>query len=117
MRLSADYGAEAPLTLVSAILLYGSKQKIRLATVHVPEPNPNGGTPLLGEGQPVSRQFLDQLSRNLQIELPAAWLPDNVLVWSQRLAAWWEPARVRPVFFSPESDGKRWTGNSIHILH
>lgn len=110
MRFSADYGSEAIVHLVSAILLYGSQQKIRLATVHAPEPNPNGGPPLLGEGQPVSQQFLDQLSRNLQSELPATWLPEHVLIWSQRLVAWWEPARIRPMFFSAESDGKTLDG-------
>lgn len=110
MRFSADYGTEAPFHLLSAILLYGNQQKIRLATVHSTEPNPNGGPPLLGEGQPVSRQFLDQLSRNLQSELPPAWLPEHVLIWSQRLVAWWEPARRRPMFFSPESDGKTLDG-------
>lgn len=116
MRLCADYGTDAPLHLVSAILLYGSKDalygnnKIRLATVHTPEPNPAGGPPLLGEGQPVSKSFLEKLSRSLQSELPAGWLPENVLIWSQRLAAWWEPARIRAMFFSPESDGKTLDG-------
>ncbi len=110
MRFSADYGADAPLHLVSAVLLYGSKEKIRLATVHTPEPNPAGGPPLLGEGHPVSKSFLETLSRSLQSELPIAWLPENVLIWSQRLAAWWEPSRIRPMFFSPESDGKTLDG-------
>ena len=116
MRLSADYGSDAPLHLVSAILLYGSKDarygqaKIRLATVHVPEPNPAGGPPLLGEGQPVSKPFLEQLTRDLQTELPMAWLPTNVLIWSRRLAAWWEPARISPMFFSPESFDERLWG-------
>ena len=110
MRFSADYGTEAEFQLMSAILLYGNQQKVRLATVHALESNPNGGPPLLGEGQPVSRQFLDQLSRNLQSELPATWLPEHVLIWCRRLVAWWEPARVRPMFFSPESDGKTLDG-------
>ena len=105
-----DYGSEAAFHLMSVILLYGSQQKIRLATVHAPESNPNGGPPLLGAGQPVSRQFLHQLSCNLQSELPATWLPEHVLIWSQRLVAWWEPARLRPMFFSPESDGKTLDG-------
>ncbi len=110
MRFSADYGTEAPFHLLSAILLYGHQQRIRLATVHSIEPNPNGGPPLLSEGQPVSRQFLDQLSKTLQGELPPAWLPEHVLMWSQRLVAWWEPACLRPMFFSPESDGKTLDG-------
>ncbi len=116
MRLSADYGSDAPLHLVSAILLYGTKDalygnnKIRLATVHAPEPNPDGGPLLLGEGQPLSKPFLEQLTRDLQTELPLAWLPVNVLIWSRRLAAWWEPAGIRPMFFSPESDGKTLDG-------
>jgi PRTRC genetic system protein B len=114
--MSADYGTEMPLQLVSAILLYGSKDalygqmRVRLATVHQPEPNPAGGPPILGEGQPVSKSFLDELSLSLQSELPPAWLPTHVLMWSRRLAAWWEPASVRPMFFSPDSDGKTLDG-------
>ena len=76
MRLCADYGTHAPLHLVSAILLYGSNdalygnQKIRLATVHTPEPNPAGGPPILGEGQPVSKSFLETLSRSCKASFP-----------------------------------------------
>ncbi|MGH9773006.1 MAG: hypothetical protein ACRD4Q_15130, partial [Candidatus Acidiferrales bacterium] len=95
MHLHAEYGQEAPLNLIHAILLYGSKDRIRLATVHAPEDDPNGGPPMLGEGKPVSRQFVEKLSRDLQSDLPAAWLPENVLIWSQPLVAWWEPERIR----------------------
>jgi hypothetical protein len=37
MYLEAEYGETASLDLVQAILLYGSKERIRLATVHLPE--------------------------------------------------------------------------------
>jgi PRTRC genetic system protein B len=110
MHLHAEYGQEAPLNLIHAILLYGSKDRIRLATLHTPEKDLNGGPPMLGEGQPISREFLQKLSRDLQGEMPAAWLPDNVIVWSQSLVAWWESARTRPMFFTPKSDGKSLDG-------
>lgn len=106
MRLSAEYGGEAPLDLIRALLLYGSQDLIRLATLHTPEPDPNGGPPILSEGRPLTRAFVQQLSRDLQEELPVVWLPEHIIVWSQGLVAWWEPARLRPMFFSPESDGR-----------
>ena len=110
MYLEAEYGPTAPLDLVHAILLYGSKERIRLATVHVPESDPQGGPPLLGEGQPLTRQFLEHLCRGLGSELPAAYLPERVLIYSTSLTAWWEPAQTRCLFFSHESDGKTLDG-------
>lgn len=110
MHLEAEYGETAPLNLIYAILLYGSKERIRLATVHAPEYDPNGGPPILGEGQPLTRQFLETLCRGLGSELPTAYLPGHVLVYSTSLVAWWEPARRRPMFFSPECDGRTLDG-------
>lgn len=110
MHLEAEYGAAAPLNLIHAILLYGSKEHIRLATVHTPERDPEGGVPMLSEGQPASRQFLETLSRGLGNELPVAYLPEHVLIYSSSLVAWWEPARRRTMFFSHESDGKTLDG-------
>lgn len=110
MQLHAEYGQETPLHLVHAILLYGSKERIRLATVHTLERDPDGGLPMLSEGQPVSRQFLETLSRGLGSELPVAYLPEHVLIYSTSLVAWWEPARTRSMFFSHESDGKTLDG-------
>ena len=110
MRLSAEYGGEAPLDLIRALLLYGSQDRIRLATLHTPEPDPNGGPPILSEGRPLTREFLRQLRRDLEGEVPTIWLPDSVVVWSPQLVAWWEPACFRPMFFSPESDGRSLDG-------
>ncbi|HEY7208810.1 MAG TPA: PRTRC system protein B [Bryobacteraceae bacterium] len=110
MRVYVEYGAAAPFELVKAILLYGTKDRIRLATVHSPEPDPNGGPPILGEGRPVTREFVERLSRDLHSELPASWLPEHILVWSHSLVAWWEPARVRPMFFEQTTDGKMLDG-------
>ncbi len=113
MYLEAEYGETAALDLVQAILLYGSKERIRLATVHLPERDLQGGPPILGEGQPLTRQFLESLCRGLGSELPVAYLPDHVLIYSTSLVAWWERARTRPMFFSEESDGKMLNGRSF----
>lgn len=110
MHLHAEYGQEAPFDLVRAILLYGSQDRIRLATVHTPERDPNGGPPILSEGQAISREFVQKLSRDLQSDMPVAWLPENVVIYSQTLIAWWEAERIRTMFFSPESDGKKLGG-------
>src|SRR5581483_576705 len=113
MYLEAEYGETAVLDLVQAILLYGSKERIRLATVHLPEKDLQGGPPILGEGQPLTRQFLESLCRGLGSELPVAYLPDHVLIYSTSLVAWWEPARTRPMFFGEQSDGKTLHGKSF----
>ena len=53
MYLDAEYGQSAPMNLVHAILLYGSERTIRLATVHRPINDPQGGPPLLDAGAAV----------------------------------------------------------------
>ena len=80
MHFGAEYGQSAPLNLVHAILLYGSGEKIRLATVHQPVNDLQGGPPLLDAGEPLTRGFLETLVRGLGNELPAAFLPANVLI-------------------------------------
>lgn len=113
MHLEAEYGETAPLDLVHAILLYGNKERIRLATLHTPERDLEGGQPVLGEGQPLTREFLESLCRGLGNELPVAYLPDHVLIYSTSVVAWWEPAQVRSMFFSHECDGKTLDGKSF----
>src|SRR5262245_17631330 len=111
MYIDAEYGQSTPLNLVHAILLYGSAEKIRLATVHQPANDPQGGPPLLDAGEPLTRGFLETLVRSLGNELPAAFLPGHVLIYSTSLVAWWEPARIRSMFFAPDCDGKTLDGN------
>lgn len=110
MYFDAEYGQSAPMNLIHAILLYGSENKIRLATVHQAVSDPQGGPPLLDAGEPLTRGFLEALVRGLGSELPAAFLPSNVLMYSTSLIAWWEPAQVRAMFFVPDCDGKSLDG-------
>ena len=72
MYFDADYGQSAPMNLIHAILLYGSENKIRLATVHRPVNDPQGGPPLLDAGEPLTRDFLASLVRGLGSELPGS---------------------------------------------
>ena len=113
MYFDAEYGRSAPLSLVRAILLYGSGEKIRLATVHEPVNDPQGGPPLLDAGEPLTRGFLEALVRGLGNELPAAFLPSNVLVYATSLTAWWEPPQIRSMFFAPDCDGKTLDGKLL----
>ena len=113
MYFDAEYGQSAPMKLVHAILLYGTERTIRLATVHQPVSDPQGGPPLLDAGEPLTRDFLDILVRGLGSELPAAFLPHNVLVYSTSLTAWWEPAQVRSMFFTADCDGKTLDGKLV----
>jgi PRTRC genetic system protein B len=110
MYLDAEYGESAPLELVRAILLYGSEQKIRLATIHQPVRDPAGGPALLDAGEPLTRQFLETMTRGLGSELPAAFLPENIVIYSTALTAWWEPAQVRSMFFARNCDGRTLDG-------
>jgi PRTRC genetic system protein B len=110
MHLDAEYCQSSPLNLVHAILLYGSENKIRLATVHQPVNDPQGGPPLLDAGEPLTHAFLETLVRSLGNELPAAYLPVNVLVYSTSLTVWWEPAQIRSMFFALDCDGKMLDG-------
>jgi PRTRC genetic system protein B len=105
-----EYGQSAPMILVHALLLYGSERTIRLATVHRPINDPNGGPPLLDAGEPLTRDFLETLVRGLGNEVAAAFLPANVLIYSSSLTAWWEPAQVRTMFFAADCDGKTLDG-------
>ena len=110
MYLDAEYGQSASMNLVHAILLYGSEKMVRLATVHNLVNDPQGGPPLLDAGEPLTRDFLDTLVRGLGSELPAEFLPANVLVYSTSLTAWWEPPQIRSMFFAPDCDGKTLDG-------
>lgn len=110
MYLEAEYGQSAQLELIHAILLYGSETRIRLATVHRPVNDPQGGPPLLDAGEPLTREFLETLCRGLGNELPAAYLPGQVLIYSSSLVAWWEAAQLRTMFFATDCDGKTLDG-------
>jgi hypothetical protein len=87
MHFDAEYGQSLPLNLVHAILLYGSESRIRLATIHQPMRDPQGGPALLDAGEPLTREFLERLARGLGGELPPAFLPSHVLVYSA--CPWW----------------------------
>ena len=106
MYCDAEYGQSAPMHLLHGILLYGSENKIRLATIHQPVNDPQGGPPMLDAGEPLTRAFLEHLVRGLGSELPACFLPAHVLVYSASLVAWWEPAQRRPMFFASDCDGR-----------
>ena len=110
MQFDAEYGQSSPLNLVHAILLYGSENRIRLATIHQPMRDPQGGPALLDAGEPLTREFLERLARGLGSELPPAFLPSHVLVYSTSLVSWWEPAQTRTMFFSSDCDGKTLNG-------
>lgn len=110
MYLDAEYGESAPLQLMSAVLLYGSEQKIRLATIHQPIWDPKGGPALLDAGEPLTRVFLENMTRGLGCELPATFLPSNVLIYSTQITAWWEPPQTRSMFFARDCDGKTLDG-------
>lgn len=110
MYLDAEYGDSASLQLINAILLYGTEQRIRLATVHKPMRDPQGGPAILDPGEPVTRDFLEQMIRGLGGEIPSTFLPCNVLVYSTSVIAWWEPAQARSMFFAQDCDGKTLDG-------
>ena len=48
--------------------------------------------------------------RGVGSELPAAFLPGDVLIYPSSLVAWWEPAGIRSMFFASDCDGKTLDG-------
>lgn len=110
MYLDAEYGDSTPMQLISAILLYGTEQKIRMATVHTPMRDPQGGPAILDPGEPLTREFVARMVQQLGSDLPSAFLPDNVLIYSPALTAWWEPGQVRSMFFASDCHGKTLDG-------
>lgn len=62
------------------------------------------GPPRLGPGRPADLEFLRDLTKGLQANVPAEVLPDYVLCRTPDTIAWWSPRARRPMFFREGSE-------------
>jgi PRTRC genetic system protein B len=60
------------------------------------------GAASLKAGAPIGYADLNTLIEQLQGELPAEFLPANVLVRTQQSITWWAPVTVRSMFYATE---------------
>lgn len=108
MHTSVHLSDDERFVLAHAVLVYSSGARA-FATVHEPLDAPDGGAPLLGPGQLVTRSALTQLTARLGLAAPLEVLPEAVVVRTADTLAWWTPAATRPMFFEPGGaarDGK-----------
>jgi len=109
LRFDANFGEAEALQLKAAILLYGGAKGISFASVHEPYRD-SKGAPYLDSGRPITTEFLRTLAQELGMRVRAEILPDNVLMHTPEITAWWVPAAVRPMFFASTCDGKTLSG-------
>jgi len=112
MKFDAHFGDAEAIQLKAAILLYGGAKRISFASVHEPYRDPAGGAPYLDAGRPISTEFLRALAHGLGLRMAPEILPESVVIRTPEVTAWWEPASVRPMFFSETSDGKTLNGKA-----
>lgn len=96
------------LVLTKAILFYGphagesqDAQRVgaaAFASIHSVEDV--DGKPTIGAGVPLSHAHLRQWTEAVGRTVTAEILPDNVLVATPDILAWWVPAMMRPSYFA-----------------
>ena len=114
MYFDAEYGQSAPMSLVHAILLYGSERTIRLATVHRPLNDPQGGRyQVLAEALPEGQVKLQAGSQTQQFPITAVdpfWFGAYTLLW--------KPPPIQATRLMPGMHGVdvRWLRERLDIL-
>lgn len=103
MEVNVAIGGSQTLTLNGAILVYRGGREA-FAVWHPAKPAPNGGAPYLDEAEPLTLDFLRELSTGLGIYVAPEILPASVLVRTSELLVWWTPAQHRILFFGANSE-------------
>ncbi len=78
MTKTTHFGSNRSYGLSKAILVYSDGQEA-FATVHEPRDSPDGGPPYLGAGEPLTMDFLRQLTKGLGQTVQREILPANLL--------------------------------------
>lgn len=99
MRVHVDIGGSEALELKGALLVYQGHSR-SFVSWHEARAATEPGAPYLGEGTPVSMEFVRQLSEGLGTHLPVEVLPENVLVRTPETMVWWTPPRGTTMFFA-----------------
>ena len=103
MQVSVTIGENHRFELREALLIYRDQQRsfVTRHEVSLAEQAP----PTLGPAQPLTRSFLESLSRSLNGSSKPELLPTNVLAKGDRMIAWWTPPQRRQMFFQ-EAQGR-----------
>ena len=109
MMKTTHFGSNRSYGLSKAILVYSDGQEA-FATVHEPRDSPDGGPPYLDAGEPLTMDFLRQLTKGLGQTVQREILPANVLARTPDLIVWWTKPRRRVMFYSDSSDGRTLNG-------
>lgn len=102
MNAYLEWAGSDSVDLKGAVLLYESRNRT-FAAWHESKPRACGIADL-GEAQALTTEFVRSLSRGLRQEVHADVLPENVLVWSSELVAWWSHRATRRMFFRKSSE-------------
>jgi len=103
MKVHVSIGENHRFELREALLVYGDRQK-SFITRHEVQTHDNA-PPSLGPAQPLTRAFVESLTRSLHGSSPAEVLPENILAKNDRMVAWWTPSQRRQMFYE-NSAGK-----------
>ena len=103
MQIQVAIGENHRFALREALLVYGDHQK-SFVTRHAVALSKDAA-PTLGPAQPLTFGFLESLQRSLHGSCAAEVLPEIILAKSDRMIAWWTPARRRQMFYE-NAEGK-----------
>lgn len=95
-------GDSETLALKGALILYEGRNRA-FAVWHESKPGLGEGIHL-GEAQAFTTEFVRSLSQGLRTDVQSELLPENILVWSSDLVAWWSRRKVRRMFFRNNSE-------------
>lgn len=102
MNAFLELGGSESIALKGALLLYEGRNR-EFAVWHDAKPGRNE-CPQMGEGQPLTKEFVKSLKLRLQDEVQPEVLSECVLVWSVDLVVWWSRRCTRRMFFRNSSE-------------
>jgi PRTRC genetic system protein B len=98
MDVGIAIGENHRFELSEALLIYCENRNAAFITRHQVLRD-NSGTPSLGPARPLTVSFVEDLTRSLGGRTAAEILPDNILVKTDRMIAWWTPRQRRQMFY------------------
>ena len=103
MNTHVDIGGSEVLSLKGALLMYQGKNR-GFVSWHEVRTGAAPGAPFLGEAQALTTEFVRNLAQSLGTDVPIEILPENILVRTAEMVAWWTPASTRTMFFAARDE-------------
>ena len=103
MNTHVDIGGSEVLSLKGALLVYQGKNR-GFVSWHEVRTGTAPGAPFLGEAQALTTEFVRNLAQSLGTDVPIEILPENILVRTAEMVAWWTPASTRTMFFAARDE-------------